>query len=289
METFVGVAIATTTWNSCDIIEEFLEYHLSRGVSQILVLDFGSDDGTIEMLRDHALRDQVMVIDGSDVRSSDASNVLLDHVNQSTASTKWWLFIDPDEFVSDPGMLQTILKEAPKEAKVVRLRRFNVTGRQSAVLKGAVVQPFKALNLKIVKPVVRDATERQAASLQTPWIFSAIPGKIAVRLPSHTRINTGNHSTTDGRGTVLPSVDILHFPIRSWKKFDEKIVIAAQDIASNPDLPPNDAWHWKRWIRLRNSGDLHSDYLQQFVADEDVERLLADGVIESITAGRIPA
>ena len=37
------------------------------------------------------------------------------------------------------------------------------------------------------------------------------------------------------------------------------------------------AHHWRRWVRIRDSGGLWGEYLDQFVPDADLEAALARG------------
>jgi hypothetical protein len=36
-------------------------------------------------------------------------------------------------------------------------------------------------------------------------------------------------------------------------------------------------WHWKRWIRLNEAGQLRQEYEAQFVTPEHAEELVRDG------------
>ena len=47
--------------NEADIVDTWLRYHLARGVDVVIVTDHRSDDGTSEVLHEHA-RDGTVVV-----------------------------------------------------------------------------------------------------------------------------------------------------------------------------------------------------------------------------------
>lgn len=46
----VATTLVTTTWNSLDHLEIFLDHYRKLGVGRVLVMDFDSTDGTAEVL-----------------------------------------------------------------------------------------------------------------------------------------------------------------------------------------------------------------------------------------------
>jgi hypothetical protein len=47
--------------------------------------------------------------------------------------------------------------------------------------------------------------------------------------------------------------------------------------ANNKHFPPEDAWHWRRWVRLHEAGQLEAEYCQQFLTPEHGEEVARDG------------
>ena len=273
--------IATTTWNSDDIVEKFLKHHLAGDIARIFLMDFGSDDKTLELLRPYCKSGSVELLKLESMRGKDSSNFLLDHIRRSPAAPQWCLFIDPDEFVSGPRTLANSFTGVPDDVIVVNLPRFNVTGVRPDSVRHRLV-PFVDLNLKIRQRSQRSAGERRARQLHPPFIFTDIPGKVAVRVKSAVTVGDGDHSAQGNTGYMLPDQELLHFPIRSWQKFEEKIRLAKMDFDANPHLGPDFGWHWRRWIAIHEDGGLASEYLQQLIDVSDVDRLIQDGVLERI-------
>ena len=44
-------------------------------------------------------------------------------------------------------------------------------------------------------------------------------------------------------------------------------------------MPEWYGWQARRWIRIRRAGDLHQEYLDQFIDDGVADQLLAEGVL----------
>jgi hypothetical protein len=83
------------------------------------------------------------------------------------------------------------------------------------------------------------------------------------------------------KGTVSSPVGhyLLHYPFRSFESFAAKVRLAASDFDANADLPFTYGWQLRRWVELARRGQLLQEYLDQFVPDEDVPRLLEDGTL----------
>jgi hypothetical protein len=276
-----SIVIATTTWNAVDTIEQFLDHHLGGDIARVFLMDFGSDDGTLDLLQPYRESGAVQLLSLPTLQGKDTSNLLLHQIRSSPASPEWCLFIDPDEFVSRPATLANAFEAVPDDALVVNLRRFNVTGVRPLSIQHRSV-PFADLDLIIRQRTHRSADDRRARHLSPPWIFTDIPGKVAVRVRSGVAIGDGDHSAQGKTGLTLNGQELLHFPIRSLRKFEEKIRLAKMDFDANPHLSPDFGWHWRRWMAIHQAGALASEYLDQFIDAADVERLIQSGVLERI-------
>jgi hypothetical protein len=282
-----SIVIATTTWNSSDIIEQFLEHHLAGDIARIFLMDFGSADATLDIVQPYCDQGVVELLRLPSLHCKDSSNLLLNHIRSCQEQYDWCLFIDPDEFLSHPGTLVSTLAVFPEEVPVVNLRRFNVTGLRPKSINHPCV-PFADLDLKIKLRSQRSVEDRRARKLNPAWIFTDIPGKVAVRVKSDASVGDGDHTAQGNTGLVVQSQDLLHFPIRSWEKFEEKIGLAKQDFDANPHLSPHFGWHLRRWIAIREDGELASEFLKQFIDPADVERLVQTGVLERIVQSTKP-
>lgn len=281
------VIIATSTWDALDVIEPFLVHQERLGAAGVLVMDYGSTDGTLDVLRSSRWSGLVTVYDVPSL-SSDTSNDLLE-IAKADHGADWCFFCDPDEFLVAPhGRLVDLVADVhPSTASIVVPRR-NVTGRRSAVTGEDEPGPFHQwLTLRIEGRSDRSRAEIMGATrLTSPWIFTAIPGKVLVRVDRVQAIGPGDHAAAGGREQSLdPETGLLlHFPFRSLHQFRIKMQNAARHWAEDETPPiPGAAWQYKRWLGLREQRALRPEFEQQFVADGDVSDLIAAGVLAEDT------
>lgn len=275
--------IATTTWNSSDLIETFLQHYRKLGFDQVLVMDFDSTDGTSEILRSNRYHSFVRTIPFPRIVDLDSSRILLERAKKDFGPDTGCLFCDPDELLVLPGGAAVSDLAIPGVSAAI-LPRFNMTGRLSAALSSSEdLSPLGALNLRIQKPSRRKPLEDiRKDVLSPPWIYTAIPGKVFVRLEPTLAIGGGDHTAIVSDNRVAPApagAYLLHFPFRTYEAFDEKIKLAASDFASNPHAAETYGWQIRRWLRIAQSGNLHHEYLQQFIPDEQVDQLTEEGTI----------
>jgi glycosyltransferase involved in cell wall biosynthesis len=275
--------IATTTWNSSDVIETFLQHYKKLGFDQILIMDFDSTDGTSEILRSGVYRDFVRTIPFPRTVDRDSSRILLEEAKRDFDPETDCLFCDPDELLVVPER-KTVFDLGIPAVSAVVLPRFNMTGRISSARNfPETLSPLGALNLRIQKPSRRQPLEDMRKDvLDPPWIYTAIPGKVFARLGSTLSIGAGDHSAVVSDNRVAPAPAgfyLLHFPFRSYDAFEEKIRLAASDFVLDPHLAETYGWQIRRWLRIAQSGRLRDEYLEQFVPDERVDQLIEEGTL----------
>ena len=87
----------------------------------------------------------------------------------------------------------------------------------------------------------------------------------------------GNHSASAG-GHELPAVEagieILHFPMRSYEKFEGVVVNGGKASERNPDQP---AKRWQELYRLWQEGVLRAYFDAQAPDPDEVQAGLRDG------------
>ena len=284
----MSCAVATTTWNSVDIIALFLDHYRKLGFGQVFVMDFDSTDGTQDILKSSGLRDFVTVVPFPGLASLDSSNRLLAIARSAHDAPGFLLFCDPDEFLVTPTMHVGSVGIDPHDSAVasIAIPRFNVTAPLSIAQRHeSRLSPLDALTLRITRGH-RRTPERDvnAETLEPPWIFTAIPGKTMVRPSAAVAIGPGDHNahiTSGGETPASPGVSLLHYPFRGFQAFEDKIALARLDFYANPQLPPWHGWQLRRWVRFADAGRLRDEYLQQFVPDVDVAQLVLDGTLEA--------
>ncbi len=271
-------AIISGMYNVADLVTEFCRYHLGLGVDKIFVADYGSDDGTLDLLRPFVGegRVQLVPLPTHHFANYDPSNAILGMIRKENAAD-WVSFLDPDEFLTGPDNLKdSVRQEWSGGVEAIAVPRTNLTGIGPIP---PLLHYLTHLTLKIVKTDVRVSSP--SAPLSSPWIFSRIPPKVMVRTQSSLTITTGDHHILGSTQDVIrgSSFEILHLPMRSYESFQEKIERGMDYFAKNPELGPRTGWHWRRWIELLQSGRLREEYRSQFPEASVAEALLAEGRI----------
>lgn len=278
------VALVMGTFDNADLVEDTLRYHIKLGIDAIFVTDCGSTDGTWEILTSQQWRGVVTAIRRPSVRLSeyDISTEAIRRVAVDLG-VQWALLSDPDEFWISPTMdLKADLgREAECGTNFIPVDRCNLTGLR--VSARDQVDDYLCYNrLRIARPTTRTQEELQTWALRSPWIFSRVNPKAIVQPAFVTEVLAGDHDVAMSTPKVLPQdpgFALLHVPIRGYEEFERKIRNAKADLAAAPELPPSYAWHWRRWIRLLDEGTLEREYVEQFIAPQDLDPLLRAGVV----------
>jgi hypothetical protein len=280
------IVLATTTWNSITVIETFLAHYRKLGIDRVMVMDFDSTDGTVEALTSAEWQGFVERVPYPGIAGLDSSNIFLSRAKRKYDAGTWCLFCDPDELLITSSMTvnEAQLLRVLEASDLVTIPRFNVTGPLSiARADRSRLSALGDLTLRIDRRCIRDiAVDITRSTLDPPWIFTAIPGKVLVRLDATASIGDGDHTavvSSNAAALAPEGMYLLHYPLRSFGEFQEKIRLATIDFAANADLPPHYGWQIRRWLELSKSGRLYDEYLQQFIRDEDLDRMVGDGTL----------
>lgn len=271
---------ATTTLNSADVIEMFLQHMRLIGAAGVLVMDLGSSDGTPEVIALPRWQGFASLVPSKGYAADDSSNHLLAHAKARFGGA-WCLFCDPDEFI-EPGIATLTPRD---EVSCISFARHNVTARREAVGAPGDIA-WAALRLEIVKPAARPRADHKKANLSPPWIFGAVKPKILVRIAATEAIGSGDHVAVLNSGLAVKNTElaIRHYPMRSFAAFETKVKTAGSYLAQNPQFDENWGWHWRRWLRILKDGGLQAEFLDQFPQSAEAQRLLAEGTLREIGA-----
>lgn len=286
------VCIATSTWNAAELVERFLRHAVHIGVERVYAMDYGSTDGTQEVIGSTEWGDLVRVVEFPGLDDLDSSNILLELMKAELPEDTMVLFCDPDELLA----LDTDrLEDLDPEGVGLVIPRTNMTGRRSeAETRDHELYSGGLLNFEIRQQLQREAVRLQSGELSHPWIWRKIGPKVAVRLGRTTEIGDGDHTATTD--TPLSFVEegalLLHHPVRSFAEFQARAADAREFLEANPHL--GDQWvpRYHRWADMEASGILYDEYLDQFVKDDDVDEFLAIGRIrvnDRVFEGEAPA
>ncbi len=269
-------AIITGMYNVADLAAEFCSYHRDLGVDRIYVADYGSKDGTLEVLepfrQTHFV--ELVRIPTHHFAEYDPSNAILQQVREENGAD-WISFLDADEFLVGPAGIKKVLeKEWLAETEAIAIPRANLTA------VGPVRDDTHYLSRLTLKILATDnRVSDPLAPLSSPWIFTRLPPKMMVRVAANLSVIPGDHAVignlTPPKGS--PSLEVLHLPLRRYASFEQKVRDTAAYFEANPEFEPGLAWHWRRWVELLRQGNLREEYEKQFLADSEADRLLAEG------------
>jgi hypothetical protein len=268
-------AIITGMYNVADLATEFCTYHLELGVDRIFIAEYGSTDGTPDLLQRFVRTGQVEIvpIPTHHFATYDPSNAILAAIREE-ARADWVSFQDPDEFLTGPDSLKEYFAdELSRGVEATAIPRTNLTG---IGLVPPATHYLKHLDLKIVETDTR--ASNASVLLSSPWIFSRLPPKVAINAANTLTPTPGDHRVAEFPGVLRsdPECQILHLPIRSYEAFRDKIECAIGYYAKNPEFQPGVGWHWRRWIARYQEGRLREEYAQQFLDPPTAEALLRE-------------
>jgi hypothetical protein len=93
-------------------------------------------------------------------------------------------------------------------------------------------------------------------------------------------VRMGNHEIeSEVLGPVVDDgrIEILHFPLRSYEQFENKVRLGGAALERNTELPAEVATRWRVWYRQWQEGSLPQEWAQFVYDDERVAAGLADG------------
>lgn len=274
------IIVAVHVLDNADVLRDYLEWYRHLGVDLVVANDFGSRDGSQDILEDFAKQGFVRWSYQSNKNAKDSNpSDRLTEVAREKYGAKWVILCDTDEFLTVRGTdLRRALERAQREdVSVVNIDCLNMTGVPLGPGQGALGH----LTLRIDR-TVRETGEQQISGMLTvPYIFLKHPAKTIVRAREFVSYAAGAHAAeaAAGRSADCPELKFLHYPIRSYEALKTKVAHTIAWFAANPHLEatPWWGWHWRRWIRLNEAGLLQRDYADQFVTPARAEELVRDG------------
>lgn len=243
-----------------DIIETNIDYHLSQGVDLFIITDNLSTDNTSRILDDYAKRGAAIIInESSDDYCQHKWVTRMAKIAAKDYHADWVINSDADEFWMPNNNSNTIkqtLENVRQDTLACKIDRVNF-------LPPSITceNHFFAENMQI-----RDV--KSYNSLGQP-----LPPKICHRGFYDVSIKQGNHHVLKGGKLLEPEsipMTILHFPLRSYSQFENKIKKGGAAYERNTTLDKNIGSTWRDLYKQYLSGRLFDYYLQQCSDSEKI-------------------
>jgi len=245
-----------------DIVADNLDFHLAQGVDEVIVTDNGSVDGTLEILAGYEARGVVRVIhEPTDDYSQGVWVTRMARLAAAEHGADWVINNDADEFWwPHTGSLRSVFEDLGEDVGAVVGHRTNFIPRPEDD-----------------RPYWERMILRERESLNP--VGKPLPPKLAHRAHPEIEVAQGNHRIKGADlGSELDdgSIEIFHFPMRSYAQFENKIVKGGRAYARNKDLPKKTGRTWRRLYETWEEGGLPAHYEANVVADEAGADLIED-------------
>lgn len=246
-----------------DIIAANIEFHRALGVDLFLVTDNLSEDRTPEILADFAAQGVLRwTRETSDDYSQHRWVTRMAREAASYHGADWVINNDADEFwLPRTGSLKDALTSVSAEAGGIYVPRFNFVPRPDGP-----------------RPFWERLTIRHTASVKSDG--TRLPPKAAHRGHPDVQVAQGNHDVTaPALGPVVPEdrIEVLHFPMRTYEQFENKIIKGGRAYGRNTELQPRVGRHWRELYELHRQGGLERWYDDQVLDDVVVSNGIATG------------
>lgn len=261
-----------------EIVAASLAHLRAIGVDEIVVSDFGSTDGTLDVLATECRQGDVSLVRVDPAVVYDyATSSAHDAAQARRTDADWVLFLDADEFfIPATGRLDECRHLA--EADVLVLDRYNVVSTASHLLMPRDLRPGHYDSLWLYTRQVEDFRGFLDASPGVPFIRIRPGPKVIARRQVADGVAPGGHDVvSDGRPVrrlASPDLIVAHVPFSTFDRFARKVANIRRERDLHPRLFDDGyAWHWIRWAEMTAPGALEREF-----ADQIIDRVALPGL-----------
>ena len=254
--------------NESDIIRENLDFHLSQGVDHVFVTDNRSEDDTYEILTEYQQRNQVTLLyESGDNHAQGRWVTRMARLAVDVQKADWIINNDADEFWwPRKGTLKSTLEDISPRIGTLLIKRTNYLPSRDEDDKF-----YRRMLVRETNPVT---------ALGNP-----LPPKVCHRGFDDVEVKDGNHdiATSYANHCInFDEIEILHYPLRTYRQFEKKIELGGAALERNGELPQNTGSNWRYLYRELQSDRLRAYYNSQILygctsaSGESNRRLIRD-------------
>lgn len=273
-----------------DLLPRSLAALLRAGVTSVSIMDDNSSDGTrtaIDALC-AALPDVYRIATVTDLNAGLKLDGPVFGPVLSRDQPDWLLVGDPDEFwIPQCGDLRRV--QALDTHDVVVVERFNAALRPGEPDLARLEADSGLRDLPLLVEQVQLSRERMEAEPRHRWVTHKLGPKLMVRPGPLARFDLGMHAVFGKEGsqlrqTMARDIVIAHIPFSTFERFDRKVQNARHVFERFDREHSGDrAWHWRRWVAIRERGGLRAEYDRQFLSDRELAEQRQSGAALTAT------
>lgn len=265
--------------NEADIIADNIRFHSKLGVDCFVVMDNGSSDGTIDIVKGLQKDHEIHLISRpvKDYQQSNWKSEMA-FISRDLLKADWSIANDADEFWLPEG--DSLKTELGKFGSTIYCPRVNLQ------LDSRFYQDnfdFADMDLMVKFPIFFKGVNLQQEE-NLPIQLGKITGKVIACNHGLVRIHGGNHRAKHFFKKLshreCSSIKVLHYPIRSKSHFIDHIKNRADLLASNEKTKMGD--HYRRWVKFYKEDRLEEEFSRLVLTDNDIAVLTKFGVVEKI-------
>lgn len=257
--------------NEEDILQSNLQYHLNRGVDFVIATDNLSTDGTLDILNEYKKQNVLhLLLEPDDTYSQHKWVTRMARMASTDYQADWVINNDADEF----WWLDT----------KTNIKEYLNAQDHSVMALSAYRHNFVPVPQDESTPFHTRMIYRETVSLNA--LGRPLPPKVCHRAHPEIEVMQGNHAVKC-QGRELPAlqseISILHFPLRHYKQFYNKIELGGAAYARNNYLDKSVGSTWRMLYDKLQAGELEEYYFQHEYTASRIREGLMDGSLSEET------
>ena len=256
-----------------DVIEDNIRFHARKGVDFFVVMDNNSVDRTRAVLDSLTPEFEIHIIDQPSNAFKQAEWVTDMAFVAKSLGADLIINNDADEFwQTHASSYQSLLSASDS---VVTVKRYNM-----ALLDTQIKASGDYLSNPImVKSSINFDKNVQLKDANLSILLRHLPPLVMVNPYGLIKVGGGNHTAKhvwrpQGKRTEQ-GIEVLHYPIRSFEQFKNKVEIQYRQREFGAPL----GGHMKRWMQLYEQGTLEQEFERFVLNQSEVDLLTKIGVL----------